>query len=56
VDAHTRCIIQSIPEAGKYSKSDPHIEAHVDGIIAVLQVTDEKPKEIKEEGQKRTKQ
>ncbi|CAB4021418.1 Transposon Ty3-G Gag-Pol poly [Paramuricea clavata] len=34
------------------SKSDHHIEAHVDGIIAVLQVTDEKLKEIKEETQK----
>ena len=31
-------------------KSDHHIEAHVDGIIAVLQVTDEKLKEIKARG------
>ena len=34
------------------SKSDHHIEAHVDGIIAVLQVTDEKLEEIKAETQK----
>ena len=37
------------------SKSDHHIEAHVDGIIAVLQVTDEKLEEIKAVTQ-RTKQ
>ena len=36
----------------KTSKSDYHIEAHVDGIIAVLQVTDEKLEEIKAETQK----
>ena len=34
------------------SKSDHHIEAHVDGIIAVLQATDEKLEEIKAETQK----
>ena len=34
------------------SKSDHHIEAHVDGIIAVLQVTVEKLEEIKAETQK----
>ena len=34
------------------SKSDHHIETHVDGIIAVLQVTDEKLEEIKAETQK----
>ena len=36
----------------KTSKSDHHIEAHVDGITAVLQVTDEKLDEIKAETQK----
>ena len=34
------------------SKSDYHIEARVDGIIAVLQVTDEKLEEIKAVTQK----
>ena len=36
------------------SKSHDHIEAHVDGIIAVLPVTDEKLEEIKAEIKKNT--